>query len=108
CPQMNKPEAITGRFPERKILKEALNSGEAELIALYGRRRIGKTFLVRNFYASHIVFEFTGIHNSGLSDQLSNFGRALQEAMQSVIPPAVPQSWLQAFMFLTDFLKTRL
>lgn len=100
-------EAVIGRDAEKKILKELLASGEAELIALYGRRRVGKTFLVRNFYRDQLVFEFTGVHEATLPEQLLNFSRALQEAMGSAIPPATPSSWMQAFIFLEDFLKTR-
>lgn len=100
-------ETIIGRKAEQKILQELLASGTAELIAIYGRRRVGKTFLVRNYYATNMVFEFTGMHDASLSDQLFNFSKALQEAMDSVIPPATPASWLQAFGFLSDFLKTK-
>lgn len=89
------------------MLQELLTSGSPELIAVYGRRRVGKTFLVRNYYAAHLTFECTGMHNASLSDQLYNFSKALQEAMGSVIPPATPANWLQAFGFLTDFLKTK-
>lgn len=101
-------EVIIGREDEKKILKEMLTSGEAELIAVYGRRRVGKTFLIRNYYAEKIAFEFTGIHDDSLTNQLFNFSRALQEAMGSAIPPATPTNWVQAFIFLTDFIKTKL
>jgi uncharacterized protein len=101
-------ENIIGRDAEKKILKEVLGSREAELIAILGRRRVGKTFLIRNFYDKHLVFECTGIHEAGLSDQLQNFSRSLQLAMQSAIPIATPDNWIQAFNFLSDFLTTRL
>ncbi len=101
-------ENIIGRETEKKILKDALSSREAELIAILGRRRVGKTFLVRNYYQKNLVFECTGIHESGLSEQLSNFSRSLQQAMQSTIPLAVPENWIQAFSFLSDFLTSKL
>ncbi|MBX3240571.1 MAG: hypothetical protein KIT80_00970 [Chitinophagaceae bacterium] len=72
------PETIIGRDAEKKILKDLLSSGEAELIALFGRRRVGKTFLVRNYYREQLVFECTGIHEAGLADQLLNFSKVLQ------------------------------
>lgn len=102
------PETIVGRDAEKKILQNVLSSGEAELIALLGRRRVGKTFLVRNYYRERLVFECTGIHEAGLADQLSNFSKALQQAMKSAIPPATPDNWIQAFSFLGDFLQTKL
>lgn len=101
-------ETIIGRDAEKKILKEMLNSKEAELIAILGRRRVGKTFLVRNYYQKYLVFECTGILEARLSEQLLNFTRSLQQAMQSAIPLATPDNWVQAFTFLSDFLATRL
>ncbi len=102
------PEAIVGREEEKKILRDVLGSKEAELVALLGRRRVGKTFLVRNYYQQQLVFEYTGVHEAGLAEQLSNFCRALQQAMKTAIPPATPDSWMQAFIFLSDFLQTKL
>ena len=81
-------EIIIGREEEKKMLEDKLRSGEAELIAIYGRRRVGKTFLVRNFYHKYLAFELTGIHEASLSDQLLNFSMALKEAMDIVNPPA--------------------
>lgn len=99
---------IIGRDTEKKILKEMLSSKEAELVAVLGRRRVGKTFLIRNYYQKHLVFECTGIHEAGLPEQLFNFSRSLQQAMQSVLPLATPDNWVQAFTFLSDFLATKL
>jgi hypothetical protein len=101
-------ETIIGRDAEKKILRDMLVSGEAELIAILGRRRVGKTFLVRNFYEKNLAFEYTGVYEAGLSEQLHNFSNALQQAMRSVIPPASPTNWIQAFTFLSDFLKVKL
>ena len=102
------PETIIGRNAEKKILKSMLDSKEAELIALFGRRRVGKTFLIRNYYQQRLVFECTGLHKAGVAEQLLNFTRALQQAMKSAIPPATPDSWIQAFQFLNDFLQINL
>jgi uncharacterized protein len=52
---MNK--AIIGRKKEMDILQEALNSDEAEMVAVLGRRRIGKTFLVSTVYKEQMIFE---------------------------------------------------
>ncbi len=101
-------EAIIGRDEEKKILGQMLVSKEAELIAIYGRRRVGKTFLVRNFYHKQMVFEFTGVHEASLAQQLAGFSEALQGAMKAPLPPAPPTNWMQAFSFLSDYLKTRI
>lgn len=48
---------LIGRIEESGALKGLLAKGESEFVAVYGRRRIGKTYLVRQVYADHIVFE---------------------------------------------------
>ncbi|TAM99084.1 MAG: ATP-binding protein [Chitinophagaceae bacterium] len=101
-------ENFVGREAEKALLEDIFNSGEAELVAVYGRRRVGKTFLIRSIYKEHIVFEFTGMHEAGLFEQLENFSRALQAAMKSAIPPEAPANWSKAFRFLQDFLTPHL
>ncbi len=98
-------EDIIGREEEQKMLHDVLHSKEAELLVIYGRRRIGKTFLIRNYFEKQIVFEFTGAYEAGMQQQLYNFGKALQEAMATEVPPATPVSWEQAFTFLSSILK---
>lgn len=48
--------AIIGREDERTILQRLLISKQAELLAIYGRRRVGKTYLIRNYYSRNLVF----------------------------------------------------
>jgi hypothetical protein len=85
-----------------------LSTKEAELIAIYGRRRVGKTFLIRNFFHKNIVFEFTGVHKANLAQQLLNFSLALQEGMHSPVPPAIPSNWIRAFTYLSEYLKGKI
>ncbi|GAB3012499.1 ATP-binding protein [Niabella terrae] len=101
-------ETIIGREEEKKILSDALQSKDAELIAVYGRRRIGKTFLIHNHYDKHIRFELTGVHEARLKDQLHNFSLALQTSMAIPVAPADPTNWIDAFSLLSDHLKTLL
>lgn len=103
-----KMESVIGRDAEKKILHELLHSKEAELIAILGRRRVGKTYLIRNFYHKHLAFEFTGLHDTSLAEQLSGFSDALKQVMPIAIQPAVPVNWKQAFQFLSEYLKTQL
>ena len=70
---------IIGRKKETAELKRYLNSGRAELIAVYGRRRVGKTFLINEVFRDHMVFHHTGLspynkkRKVTLKDQLQNF-----------------------------------
>ena len=97
-------KAITGRIAEIAILEKILNSGDAELVAMYGRRRVGKTFLIRNFYAKQIEFEFSGIHNATFSQQLENFSIALGNSFSRNLFEK-PKSWQQAFQILSKYLS---
>lgn len=97
-------DLLIGRVDEQKILTYKLATTQPELIAIYGRRRVGKTYLVRTFCKDVIAFEMTGIHNASLRDQLVNFSMALQRATKSTVPVAVPDSWLQAFDYLDRYL----
>lgn len=101
-------QKIIGRDAEKEMLQSMLTSGEAELVAILGRRRVGKTFLIRNFYEQHLVFEYAGVHEAGLEEQLLNFRNALQQAMGSIIPLATPTNWIEAFAFLSELLKVKL
>ncbi len=53
-------DVITGRSEEIKLLQKIEQSGEAELVAIYGRRRVGKTYLIRNGFSRSLDFEFPG------------------------------------------------
>lgn len=97
---------LVGREEELKILSARLASGEAELIAVYGRRRVGKTFLIRTFLKNSIVFQLTGIHNANRQTQLENFSQTLQLSSKSPIALAIPANWLQAFAMLESYLLT--
>lgn len=94
---------IIGRKEEKILLERTLQTKEAELIAVYGRRRVGKTYLVRKTFTKHIIFEFSGVHNATLKDQLTNFRDTLSDAMKVPIPLAVPSSWGQAFQMLKNY-----
>jgi AAA+ ATPase superfamily predicted ATPase len=71
-------DVIIGRKEEIRLLKEAFQSKEASLVAIYGRRRVGKTFLIHNHYKDYIVFELAGMYGASLKQQLQQFSRSLQ------------------------------
>ncbi len=70
---------MIGRREEQEELLEAYHSGKPEFIALYGRRRVGKTFLVRSLFEKEFAFHVTGMANSGTRTQLDNFREALAD-----------------------------
>ncbi len=102
---MEKP-LIAGRQDEIAILNKALASDEAEFIAVYGRRRVGKTYLVKSFFYDHICFEIVGMFNASLQEQLNNFARSLGKAGGTGILPQTPASWQEAFYQLETWLES--
>ncbi len=102
---MEKP-LIAGRRDEIAILNKVLASGEAEFVAVYGRRRVGKTYLIKAFFHDHICFEIAGMFNVTLKDQLGNFARSLSKASRAGIMPQTPASWQEAFSQLEAWLES--
>ncbi|RLE00454.1 MAG: ATP-binding protein, partial [Bacteroidetes bacterium] len=98
---------IAGRDQEMKKLQRASDSGKAEFIAVYGRRRVGKTFLIREFFGERICFEIVGIHDATTQEQLVNFSNSLAEAFDTKLPLQVPKSWQDAFTLLKAFLQNK-
>lgn len=97
---------IAGRTAEQQILKDLLASPKSELIAIYGRRRIGKTYLVRTVYAKELCFDLSGSLNTPLDIQLTNFALQLGAYMSTGIRPATPANWPEAFTMLETYIGT--
>jgi uncharacterized protein len=97
-------ENIIGRQKEMKIFDAVLKGNRSEFIAVYGRRRVGKTFLIRNAFASQMVFQLTGLANVDTQEQLVNFNTALKKVNKKP-KTAIMDTWFAAFVQLTEFLE---
>ncbi|MEZ4849934.1 MAG: ATP-binding protein [Bacteroidia bacterium] len=97
---------IVGRREEIALLNDLLKRNHPEFVAVYGRRRVGKTFLVREVYKEQIVFECSGLHQKSLAQQLENFWLTLQESNPGGPPSLPPRTWLQAFSQLKIYLNS--
>lgn len=99
---------IIGRSFEKNELLKALNSTKSELVAIIGRRRVGKTFLIRNFLEEQIKLEVTGVQNSPLQVQLINFMSSLKtfRLSKNDFLGKEPKSWLEAFNILKQSLES--
>ncbi|WP_244440328.1 hypothetical protein [Bacteroides rodentium] len=86
---------IVGRIREQKALMEYMDSKESEFIAIYGRRRVGKTFLVREMLGDSFAFYVTGVDNVSMQEQLLNFNLALRKS--SGKEWTIAPNWLLAF-----------
>jgi uncharacterized protein len=98
-------QTFIGREAELQVFSEALTSQGAELMAVFGRRRVGKTFLIRHAYGKQTVFEFLGIKETRRDPQLERFRLALVKAFSLETPPAKLKSWFYAFNLLADLLE---
>lgn len=97
---------MVGRINEKKVLDEALQSSQSELIAIYGRRRIGKTYLVREHFANELSFSMSGLFDATLPEHLREFASCLKNASNSAIPLKIPKDWFEAFEMLKLFIES--
>lgn len=96
---------MIGRKKEIERIENLLASNRSEFLAVTGRRRVGKTFLIDTLLRDHYCFSMTGIQNGHTSAQLVNFGVKLAEYNRAFAPKA-PENWQMAFLYLKDYLKT--
>lgn len=93
---------IVGRKEEKEILDDCLESRYPEFLAIYGRRRIGKTYLIREFFGGRFAFYYTGIADASRSLLLKEFHRSLKQYGDT--EKTVPRDWFDAFSRLKDIL----
>lgn len=90
---------VIGRKEEINKLNRAFDSEYAEFVAVYGRRRIGKTFLIRETFKGRFTFQYTGVLNVSNQEQLEEFyNNLLAQGLPS--DSSMPKTWFQAFHLL--------
>ncbi len=94
---------IIGRKEEQQILHSAAQSENSEFVAVYGRRRVGKTYLIRETFGYKFTFQHTGLAKGNTKEQLFSFAISLRDAGYDDCP--IPKSWLEAFSLLSAYLK---
>ena len=94
---------IVGRKKEIRILQQVMQSDESCFVAVYGRRRVGKTYLVRQTLGNDFLFQHSGVANSPKRVQLEAWCESLREAGLKDI--TVPQDWMEAFALLRQLIK---
>ncbi|MDR1765512.1 MAG: ATP-binding protein [Lachnospiraceae bacterium] len=101
---MNKSKEVIGRRAELETLEDCFNSPKAEFLALYGRRRVGKTFLIREVFGQNFLFYATGVLGGDTAAQLAHFNEEIARAGGRNLPVAT--DWHQAFSNLNHILET--
>ena len=95
---------LIGREQEKKILNNLLTDNESHFLAVYGRRRIGKTYLIRQYFEKQMLFEVSGINQKDREQQLENFW--LTQYDFEKIKREKPITWLQAFQNLKEYISS--
>lgn len=92
---------VIGRENEIALLNHRLDSPKSEFIALYGRRRVGKTFLVKSVFEGQFTFQLTGIAQAIFKDQLTNFNMAVRKQYPNEVR-TVANNWMEAFQQISE------
>ncbi|MBR6371835.1 MAG: AAA family ATPase, partial [Victivallales bacterium] len=96
-------QRIIGREREQKTLMTLYSSGSSEFVAVCGRRRVGKTFLVRELFEGKLSFSVSGLAHSSAVQQLENFRNSLRRVGAEV--PEALKNWQEAFECLIAYLS---
>ena len=99
---MNKQ--FIGRKLEIQKLKKIESSGKAEFVAVYGRRRVGKTYLIKQYFDKRFAFETTGILEGTAEEQMFAFRSSLENVGYD---GPLPKTWLEAFECLKTAMEHR-
>lgn len=89
---------IIGRIQEKERIKAIIKNAKPAFAALYGRRRVGKTYLIKEYFNNKFTFYATGLANSTTKTQLTNFTVFINQYFHQTYTP--PQNWLEAFSIL--------
>ncbi len=93
---------LIGRDRERARLEQCLKATTAQLVVVYGRRRVGKTYLINEFFKDNLDFKVTGAYGLSREVQLRNFSDELNRRCKGKFP--IPKDWIEAFNFLRDYI----
>ena len=98
-------QKIIGRENEMAELRRCMESDRSEFVIVYGRRRVGKTFLIDHFFQGTYDFTYVGGHRLTKDKQLRSFAKALKKAAKLQLQPKF-SDWMEAFDALEEYLET--
>jgi AAA+ ATPase superfamily predicted ATPase len=102
--------AIVGRKQEIEELERLYGSNRAEFVAIYGRRRVGKTFLIKQTFKDRFTFQHTGVSPVDQQDEKNRMKTQLESFFYSMLNQGLegykqPKTWMEAFFLLTQLLQ---
>lgn len=95
---------IIGRTREYTRLDKCMREDIAQLVLVYGRRRVGKTFLINQYFGNTFAFKLTGAYNKPKTDQLEAFINELNRKTHRKMP--APKNWTEAFELLREYIES--
>lgn len=98
-------QIIVGRKKELALIDQYYNSGKSEFIAVYGRRLVGKTYLIRQHFKNQFSFDMTGVMEGSKSEQMTAFHTALKTYGYK---GRKNQNWIDAFFALRQLLESKI
>ena len=104
CFEVKRSGVMIGRVAEVEELNRLFDSDESEFVAVYGRRRVGKTYLVRETFGERFTFQHTGLPNATMQRQISHFFKSLKE--QGCTEKRCPKDWFEAFDMLRGIIAS--
>ena len=99
---MDGMDEFIGREYEQKLLRQCYDSPKSELVAVYGRRRVGKTFLIKQTFGEKFDFWFTGMYETDRKLQLRQFSKELAKDSKKELHDV--KDWFEAFDKLQEYL----
>ena len=96
-------DMIIGRENEIQELKGAFESEYSEFVVVYGRRRVGKTYLIRETFDYTFTFQHSGVANVTKREQIKNFVSSLRK--HGMVVKRIPKTWFEVFDLLEEFLE---
>jgi uncharacterized protein len=98
--------ALVGREKELLLLRGLQQKNASSFVAVFGRRRVGKTYLIRAAFEQGFTFQLTGLAKGGVKKQLTNFYAAFAKMMPEGVETPFPRDWFWAFQQLTQWLES--
>lgn len=98
---MMKNKKLIGRKNECERLDMCMNSDAAELVIVYGRRRVGKTFLINQYFDNQFAFQVTGLYGVDKETQIQNFISELRDKTGKEYN--TPNNWMEVFRYLREY-----
>jgi uncharacterized protein len=97
---------FVGRENEIEKFNDLLLANQADLVTVIGRRRVGKTYLIKHVLKNQLDFHFTGVQNTDKESVIKEFAIKIVELSAGKIPLQMPQTWLEAFRLLRIYLSS--